>query len=228
MARKPIVAIDGPAGAGKSTVSMRLARALGFTLIDTGAIYRATALVALRRQVALDDDAALEEIVRTLDIGFRFGDAGNQVLLGDEDVSAAIRTPEISMAASTVSARKVVRSGLLGLQRKLGENGGVVLEGRDIGTVVFPDAEVKVFLTATLGERARRRNEELRARGLDVPLAQTLREVEERDRQDSTREHAPLRKAPDAIEIVTDGLGVDEVVDRLAALVRERAGGGGH
>jgi cytidylate kinase len=219
MSRKPIVAIDGPAGAGKSTVSKRLARRLGYTLIDTGALYRAVALVAQRRGVALEDDPELAEIVRDLRIEFRFDGEVNRVFLGDEDVSEAIRTPEISRAASDVSARKVVRDGLLDLQRRLGEGGGVVLEGRDIGTVVFPDAEVKVFLTASEEERARRRTQELREKGMAVELEATLREVRERDRQDSTRAHAPLRKADGAVEVITDGLGIDEVVERIARLV---------
>jgi len=135
---RPIVAIDGPAGAGKSTVSKKLAQRLGFTLIDTGAIYRCVALAAKRRGVAFDDDQGLAEIVASIDIRFRTDRGDNRVLLGEEDVSEAIRTPEMSMAASQVSARKVVRDGLLGLQRRLGQGGGVVLEGRDIGTVVFP------------------------------------------------------------------------------------------
>jgi cytidylate kinase len=223
MARKPIVAIDGPAGAGKSTVSMRLARTLGFSLIDTGAIYRTVALAATRRKVSLDDDHRLGELVGTLRIEFRFDKDGNRTYLDGEDVSTAIRTPEISMAASSVSARKVVRDGLLGLQRRLGQVGGVVLEGRDIGTVVFPDAEVKIFLTASERERARRRNAELRQKGTDVGLEETIREVRERDRQDSTREHAPLCKAADATEIVTDGLSIEEVVAQIAEMVRRRA-----
>jgi cytidylate kinase len=224
MSRKPIVAIDGPAGAGKSTVSKRLARRLGYRLIDTGAIYRAVALVARRRGVALDDDPKLAEIVRDLRIDFRFDGEVNRVLLGDEDVSEAIRTPEISRAASDVSTRKVVRDGLLGLQRRLGQGGGVVLEGRDIGTVVFPDAEVKVFLTASEEERARRRTQELREKGMAVELDATLREVRERDRQDSARAHAPLRKADGAVEVVTDGVGIDEVVERIARLVAAAGG----
>jgi cytidylate kinase len=226
MARLPIVAIDGPAGAGKSTVAKGLAERLGFDLIDTGAIYRAVALLARHRGVALDDDPGLTEIVAALPIRFRFEGDVNRVFLGDEDVSEAIRTPEVSRAASAVSARRVVREGLLGLQRRLGEGGGVVLEGRDVGTVVFPDAEVKVFLTATDDERARRRHEELREKGIAATFEETLQEVRARDHQDSTRAHAPLRKADDATEVVTDGVGVEEVIERLAALVRAQANAG--
>jgi cytidylate kinase len=206
MARLPIVAIDGPAGAGKSTFARGLARRLGFDLLDTGALYRAVALLALRRGVALDDDRGLSEIVAALPIHFQLQGEVNRVFLGEEEVSEAIRTPEVSRAASAVSARPVV------------------LEGRDIGTVVFPDAEVKVFLTASVEERARRRCEELREKGMATTLEETLREVCARDRQDSTRAHAPLRKADDAVEVVTDGVGVAEVIERLAALVFARAG----
>lgn len=216
---KPIVAIDGPAGAGKSTLALQLAAHIGYGLIDTGAIYRSVALLASRRGCALDDDDALEEIVAGLPLRFEWAAGQNRVFLGSEDVSEAIRTPEISRAASLVSARAVVRAGLLGLQRKLGEQGGVVLEGRDIGTVVFPDAEVKIFLSASLEERARRRFAELRAKGAEVTLEATLREVRERDHQDMTRAVAPLRKAEDAVEVVTDDLEPDAVLARLVAIV---------
>jgi len=216
---RPIVAIDGPAGAGKSTIALELAARLGFGLIDTGAIYRSVALAAVREGIAFNDDIGLAAIVARLPIRFETSGSKNRVFLGEDDVSEAIRTPEISRAASTVSARPVVRSGLLGLQRRLGEGGGVVLEGRDIGTVVFPDADVKIFLTATEGERARRRFEELRAKGVEITLEETLREVKERDHQDTTRSLAPLRRAADAVEVITDGLAPSEVIDRLAALV---------
>jgi cytidylate kinase len=220
---KPIVAIDGPAGAGKSTIAMRLAAELGYRLIDTGAIYRSVALCATRANVAVDDDANLEKIVRALLLRFETRDGRNRIFLGEEDVSEAIRTPEMSRVASAVSARPVVRGALLGLQRKLGEAGGVVLEGRDIGTVVFPDAEVKIFLTATDEERARRRCLELRSKGMEVSLETTLREVRARDHQDSTRAVAPLKKADDAIEVVTDGMTPDEVLAKLVSIVRSRA-----
>jgi cytidylate kinase len=219
----PVVALDGPAGAGKSTMALRLAAELGYRLIDTGAIYRSVALCAARANVPVTDDHGLEKIVSTLPLRFETVGGRNRVFLGAEDVSEAIRTPEMSRAASAVSARPVVRSGLLGLQRRLGEVGGVVLEGRDIGTVVFPDAEVKIFLTATDEERARRRCLELRAKGMDVSFDETLREVRERDHQDSTRAIAPLKKADDAIEVVTDGMSPDEVLAQLVAIVRSRA-----
>lgn len=218
---RPVVAVDGPAGAGKSSVCMRLAAALGYRLIDTGAIYRSVALAATEAGTPFDDDDALGALVATLSPRFETGAAGNRVFLGDRDVSDAIRTPEVSRAASVVSARPAVREGLLDLQRRLGADGGVVLEGRDIGTVVFPDAEVKIFLTATERERARRRHEELRAKGVAVTLEATLADVRERDRQDTTRAVAPLRKADDAIEVVTDGMTMEQVVARLVELVRD-------
>jgi CMP/dCMP kinase len=227
MARLPIVAIDGPAGAGKSSVAKGLARRLGFNLIDTGAIYRAVALLARRRGVALDDDPGLAEIVAALRIRFRFEGEVNRVFLGDEDVSEAIRTPEMSRAASAVSARRVVREGLLGLQRRLGEGGGVVLEGRDIGTVVFPDADAKFFLTAGDEVRARRRFLELQAKGDTQPFEAVLADQRRRDLDDSSRDVAPLRAAPDAVTVDTGAMALDDVVERLAAEVEARLAGRG-
>lgn len=220
---RPIVAIDGPAGAGKSTIARRLARRLGFTLVDTGALYRAVALAAVDRGVAWDDDAALDAMCRDIVIRLETEEGGaTRVLLDGRDRSTDIRTPEISRGASAVSARPVVRAALLGMQRDLGQDGGVVLEGRDIGTVVFPDAEVKVFLTATPEERARRRTEELQARGIAADLAQTLAEVRARDAQDSGRAIAPLKPAEDAVLVDSTGVGIDELVERLAGLVSGR------
>ncbi len=223
-----IVAIDGPAGAGKSTASRRLAERLGFAMVDTGAIYRAVALAATRRGIALDDDARLAELLPAVEIRFAAPaspGAGQRVLLGDEDVSAEIRTPPMSLGASKVSGRPVVRAGLLELQRRLAlapENVGAVLEGRDIGTVVFPDAEVKFFLTASPEERARRRHAELAAKGDPQTYEQVLAEQLRRDRDDSERAVAPLRPAADAVVIDSSGVPLDAVVEGLAREVTAR------
>src|SRR5256885_9451712 len=194
----PIVAIDGPAGAGKSTVARQLARRLGFTIIDTGAIYRSVALAAQRAGVSWDDDPGL---ARLLDAGLGLTFRGERVLLRGEDVTEAIRTPEISRGASVVSARPVVRQKLLQLQRDLGRAAprGAVLEGRDIGTVVFPDADVKFFLTASDEARAQRRHAELNEKGLSVPLPEVLADQRRRDKDDTERAIAPLRAAADAM-----------------------------
>jgi CMP/dCMP kinase len=220
-----IVAIDGPAGAGKSSVSRLLAARLGFAMVDTGAIYRSVALAAHRRGVAYDDDAALGVLLRGIRIRFAPGDSAQRVLLGDEDVTAEIRIPAMSLGASAVSARPVVRAGLLDLQRRLAlapENAGAVLEGRDIGTVVFPDADAKFFLTATPEERARRRHAELTAKGHSTPYEQVLDDQLRRDRDDSQRPIAPLRPADDAVVLDTSGTPLDAVVEALAREIRAR------
>ena len=223
-----IVAIDGPAGAGKSTAARLLATRLGFMLLDTGAIYRVMALQARERGIRWDDGPGVAALAPELELSFRLEGSQNRVLLGGSngstDVSSAIRTPEISDGASRVSALPEVRAALLGLQRRIGAAGPVVVEGRDIGTVVFPDAEVKFFLTASADERARRRVAELAAAGRPADPVQTRAELVARDERDSTRAAAPLRKADDAIEIDSSALNVDQVVDRMAAVVEGRAG----
>jgi cytidylate kinase len=226
-ARPFIVAIDGPAGAGKSTAAKRLAAALGFALVDTGAIYRAVALAASRRGIAFDDDPRLAALLPGLAIRFEPlpGGSGQRVLLDGADVSEAIRTPPMSLGASAVSARPVVRSGLLELQRRLAtapENRGAVLEGRDIGTVVFPDADLKFFLTAAAEVRARRRHAELQARGDPATFEQVLADQTRRDRDDSTRQVAPLRPAADAVLLDTTAMGLEQVVAALARAVEAR------
>src|SRR5215467_12052160 len=196
-ARGLIVAIDGPAGAGKSTTARLLAARLGYALLDTGAIYRAMALRARERRVAWEDGPGVAALADGIDIAFRLDGAVNRVTLNGQDVTSAIRTPEMSDGASRVSALPEVRAALLGLQRAMGAGGGVVVEGRDIGTVVFPDAEAKFFLTASLDRRAERRFQELTER--DPPsLGKVRGEVEERDRRDSGRAIAPLQQATDS------------------------------
>ena len=212
-----IIAIDGPSGAGKSTLAKRLARELGFIYLDTGALYRALALKLLRQGVDLADDARVKQLVRETAIELRDNGGRLEVLLDGRDVAAEIRTPEVSQMASKSSALAVVRARLLELQREMGRRGNVVAEGRDIGTVVFPEAEVKVFLDASTGERARRRFQELVTAGGSVDLAGTLREIEERDKRDSERDIAPLRQAADAVRV--DSSSVD--AERVAAMVMD-------
>ncbi len=218
-----MVTIDGPAGAGKSTVAKRLARALGYRLLDTGAIYRAVALAARRADVAWTDGPALAGVAAALPIEFAFVGEVNHVHLGDEDVSAAIRTPEISSGASQVSAHPEVRTALLALQRRLAAGGGVVVEGRDTGTVVFPDAGAKFFLTASPAERARRRTAELTAAGRPADEAAVLAEIHERDGRDAGRAVAPMVPAEDAVHVDSTGKTLDQVVAELEAVVRARS-----
>jgi len=222
---RPVVAIDGPAGAGKSTVTKRVAKSLGYLIVDTGALYRTIALAVQRAGIDFDDDERVGTLAESLVARAAVtlvGDAdGTRVLLDGEDVSGSIRTPILSQGASKVSAQPRVREALLELQRAGGRDGGVVLEGRDIGTVVFPDAEAKVYLTASVDERARRRFEELRANGVNVEFHGVRSEVLERDQRDSTRPIAPLRKAPDAMELDSSTLSIDQVVARIVAHVKD-------
>jgi cytidylate kinase len=221
------VAIDGPAGAGKSTVARLLAAALGFVLVDTGALYRGVALAAQRARVPWEDGARVGSLAQALVLrqGLRLerdGTGGLRVRLDGEDVSEAIRTPDIGMGASQVSAHPQVRDALLEMQRQAGRDGGVVLEGRDIGTVVFPQAEVKFFLTARPEIRARRRFDELRAKGSAVTFDETLSDVRRRDEQDTNRPVAPLKQADDATLLDSSEMTIDQTVARMVAGVRER------
>lgn len=219
-----IIAIDGPAGAGKSTIARQLAQKLGFALVDTGAIYRSVAFAASERHVSPDDGESLGALARSLAIDFRFEQGVNRVRLDGVDVTDDIRTPECSRLASRVSAHPAVRDALLELQRRLGRDslGGAVLEGRDIGTVVFPDASLKVFLTASEEVRARRRFEELCDKGNDVTFEAVLRDQRERDHEDANRAVAPLRPADDAVLYDTSGRPPEHVVEDLARLAHDR------
>jgi cytidylate kinase len=220
---RPVVAIDGPAGAGKSTAARELAERLGYVLVDTGALYRGAALAAFERGVDWDEGEALGKLVEELELSFARDEAsGLKLLIDGVDRSNDIRTPHISTGASRVSRHAQVRRALLGLQRRLGAQGGVVLEGRDIGTVVFPDAEVKVFLTASDDARARRRHAELTRSGHETELERVLLDIRERDRLDSERDIAPLRAADDAVVLDTSDLPLSGVLDQLEALVRSR------
>jgi cytidylate kinase len=218
-----IVAIDGPSGAGKSTLAKRLARDLGYTYLDTGAMYRALAVKLLRQGLDVADGAKLAALVDATEIDLVEREGNLQVLLDGEDVSGLIRTPEVSQMASKVSAFPVVRRRMLELQRALGQKGSVVAEGRDIGTVIFPEAEVKIYLDASVQERARRRYEELRGAGRDVTLEETIQEMSERDKRDSERDMAPLRKADDALAIDSSALAAEAVLERVLRVVKRKS-----
>lgn len=215
-----IIAIDGPSGAGKSTLAKHLAKELGFTYMDTGAMYRALALKVLREGVDLADDAAMARLIDSTTVDLQPADGAVRVLLDGADVAGEIRTPQVSQMASKASALPAVRARLLELQREMGRRGSVVAEGRDIGTVIFPNAEVKIFLQASAAERARRRFAELQATGEAVRLDETLREIEERDQRDSGRDLAPLRQAEDALLIDSSSLDADQVMARVLEHIR--------
>lgn len=207
-----IIAVDGPSGAGKSTISKALSRRLGYLELDTGAMYRAMAWLARETGTDLADEEAVRELCRNADVQFVQDNGTAQVLLNGQDVTSLIRTPEISMLTSRISSLGPVREAMLRQQRRMAEQGGVVLDGRDIGTVVFPDAELKFFLSASAEERGRRRYLELLAKGETVTFEETVASVIQRDRQDSDRELAPLRQAEDAIAVDSTGMSIDEVI----------------
>jgi cytidylate kinase len=219
--KKLIIAIDGPSGVGKSTLSRILSHELGYLNLDTGAMYRTVALAASRRGIAPRDHAALQRLCEDIVIGFARKDGTEHVFLNGEDVSSLIRTPEISLLTAAVAACPEVREAMVARQRELGAGGGVVLEGRDIGTVVFPHADVKFFLKASAAVRGQRRFLELRAKGVDVDLARTIAEVEARDAADTSRSASPLRKADDAVVIDTTELDIPQVLERMFAVVAD-------
>lgn len=222
MAAGLIIAIDGPSGAGKSTLSRLIAKRLGYVNIDTGAMYRCVALAAHRAGIDPEDGDSVGQLARSLTIRFRQGDGGERVMLDGDDVTGAIRTPEVSLLTARVAAIPAVREAMVALQRGMGESGGVVLEGRDIGSVVFPRAEVKFYLVASAAERGRRRFAELQAQGTCVDLQQTIAEVEQRDAADTLRSHSPLVKTEDAVTIDSDGKGIEEVLEEMLAIIADR------
>ena len=216
------VAIDGPAGAGKSTIARAAAKSLGFIYVDTGALYRSIGLTAIRKGIDLADTKAVENTLEGLKVELSFDAEGSQiVLLNGEDVSSLIRTPEVSMSASRVSAVPAVRAFLLDLQRNMAKTQSVIMDGRDIGTVVLPDAEVKIFLTASPEIRAKRRYDELIEKGQDVKYEDVLADVIERDYNDSHREIAPLKPAEDSHLADTSGLTLEESINLIINIIKE-------
>ena len=216
------IAIDGPSGAGKSTVARFLAERLGYVYIDTGAMYRSLALRAKERSIPLEDEVTLGRLALSLHIHFVTERGKNHVFCEGEDITEAIRTPEISRLASSISKQKGVREAMVKLQREMGEQGGVVLEGRDIGTVVFPDADVKFYLDANPEERARRRYDEMVEKGVKADFRETQEELLQRDHNDMYRVHSPLKKANDAVFIDSSHRSVEEVVEEIVRVIKER------
>lgn len=217
------IAIDGPAGAGKSTIARAVAKQLGWIYVDTGAMYRAAGLAALRKNISISrDHEAVENMLPTLDIQLGYENGVQRIFLQGEDVSEAIRSPEASLAASDISAIGAVRKALLSKQQEIAERTDVVMDGRDIGTVVLPDAQVKLFITASPHARAQRRWKELSEKGKQVPFEQVLKEMEYRDEQDSSRAVAPLKMAEDAVLVDTSKLTLEESIERVMEMIRER------
>jgi cytidylate kinase len=210
-----LVTVDGPSGAGKSTVSRRLAERLGYTYVDTGALYRAVAVAALSEGCAPDDDDGLANVCRRLNLRFENSSTGLRLFANEEDITGRMRTSETTMLASAVSARPVVRKHLLDVQRKMGEHGGAVFEGRDMGTVVFPEADVKFYLDADLDTRAFRRYKELVEAGAATSLAEVKKAMKKRDKNDSNRALAPLQQADDAFRLDSTFMDIDQVVDAM-------------
>jgi CMP/dCMP kinase len=220
--RRVVVAIDGPAGAGKSTIAQRLADRLGFTYIDSGAMYRAVALWALRQNIDLGDMHRLEQLALAAEIEL----LPARIRLNGEDVTEAIRAPEVSTGASKVAVIPGVRRAMVAKQRAIGERASIVMEGRDIGTVVFPNADVKIFLDAQLSERVRRRLQEVRAKGDPITEDALTEQMQERDRRDSSRADSPLSQAPDAVYLDSTALSIEEVEDEILKIVRARVTNG--
>lgn len=220
--KKIQVAIDGPASAGKSTVAKIVAKKLHFIYCDTGAMYRSVTFAALKNHVKLDDDQALKELLKTIEIRFVPAEPEQRVFVNDEEVTQAIRTPEITNNVSLVSAQPSVRAELTKRQQEIAEAGGIVMDGRDIGTTVLPNAEVKIFLVASVRERAVRRFKENQTKGIDTPLDVLEKEIEERDYKDSHREISPLTQAKDAVLVDTTSLTINQVVDKILEIIDQK------
>jgi len=221
----PIITIDGPSGSGKGTISRLIAGRLAWHLLDSGALYRLVALAARRQGVSLEDEAALANLAAGLDFRFESGPEGaeTQVLLGGEDVTQAIRSEQCGNDASAIAVLPGVRRALLEKQRHFSVPPGLVADGRDMGTVVFPHADLKIFLTASCRERAERRHKQLKEKGVDVSLANLLEDIARRDERDHSRDTAPMKPAPDAVVIDTTGIGIEEVVSRIVGMWRDRS-----
>lgn len=218
------IAIDGPAGAGKSTIAKRVAKDLSFIYVDTGAMYRAIALYLIRSKVSPADQEALKKACENIEITISYENGEQQVILNGENVTGLIRTEEVGNMASTASANPPVREKLLDLQRNLARNSDVLMDGRDIGTNVLPDAQLKIYLTASSATRARRRYLELQQKGENCLLDEIERDIIERDQRDMNRDIAPLKQAEDAILVDSSNMGIDQVVERIRALYEERKG----
>ncbi|NLL42229.1 MAG: (d)CMP kinase [Firmicutes bacterium] len=215
------IAVDGPAGAGKSTIARLVAEKLGLRYLDTGAMYRALTLEALRRGTDTSDEDAIMRVATSIDLNIVFqAGKGNVIFLGGEDVTGLIRQPDVTAQVSVVASHKKVREFIVALQDQIGKQGSVVMDGRDIGTVVMPDADWKIFLQASVEERARRRQAEFERRGVEVDFDELQEQIRMRDHLDSTRDNSPLRKAQDAVEIDTTSLTIAEVVDEVLGLIR--------
>lgn len=220
-----IIAVDGPAGSGKGTITKRLAKEIGFTNLDTGAIYRCVALVVLQKGIKLDDYKNIASILQKIEVEFETKEDTELVFLNGEDVSGKIRTQEITKIVSVVASIKEVREKMTILQRKMAEGKNIIMEGRDIGTCIFPNADIKIYLDATVEERAKRRYKENIEKGMKVTYEEVLESVKTRDHADMTREISPLKKAEDAIVVDSTNLTIEEVVEKMKGIVREKIGG---